>query len=389
MLLVAVLAAAYLIYGIVEYQIHLRNLRAVPVRVHVNGTRGKSSVARLRAAGLRAGGVRTVAKTTGSAARYIHPDGSEEPIPRAGPANIREQLGIVRRARLEGAQAIVMECMAVMPELQIVCEQRILRSTVGVITNARPDHLDVMGPTVEDVAVALSGTTPLGGALFTSEHERQAALAAAAAERGAEFHEVDPGHYGSDVTSGFGHVEHADNVALSLAVCEHLGVPKDIALGGMRAATPDVGALTIHRVREGGKEIEFVNGFAANDPESTAAIWKVIAPADDRSRKVIGVVSMRSDRHDRARQYGQMLGSALKADHFILTGGLTHPVRTGALKRGVPEQAMTDMGGRSADEIYARIVELTTDRSLVIGVGNIGGVGGELVALVKSKSAAA
>jgi gamma-polyglutamate synthase len=386
MLLVAVLAAAYLVYGILEYQVHLRNLRAVPIRVHVNGTRGKSSVARLIAAGLRAGGIRTVAKTTGSAARYIHPDGSEEPIPRAGPPNIREQLGIVRRARREGAQAIVMECMAVMPELQIVCERRILRSTVGVITNARPDHLDVMGPTVEDVAVALSGTTPRGGALFTSEHERQGALAVAAKEQGAEFREVDPTSYGSDVTAGFGHVEHADNVALSLAVCEHLGIPKDVALDGMRTAAPDIGALTIHRVREGGKEIEFVNGFAANDPESTAAIWRVIVPATDRSRNVIGIVSMRADRHDRARQYGQMIGETLKADHFILTGGLTHPVKAGALKRGVPGETMTDMGGCSAGEIYAKILELTKDRSIVIGVGNIGGVGGELVALVKSKS---
>jgi poly-gamma-glutamate synthase PgsB/CapB len=386
MLLVAVLAAAYLLYGILEYQVHMRNLRAVPIRVHVNGTRGKSSVARLIAAGLRAGGVRTVAKTTGSAARYIHPDGSEEPIPRAGPPNIREQLGIVRLARREGARAIVMECMAVMPELQIVCERQILKSTVGVITNVRPDHLDVMGPTVDHVALALAGTTPTGGALFTSEHERQGVLVAAAKERGAAFQEVDPASYGSDITAGFGYVEHTDNVALSLAVCEHLGVPKDVALGGMRAANPDVGALTIHRVREGGREIEFVNGFAANDPESTAAIWRVIVAGTDRSRKVIGIVSMRADRHDRARQYGQMIGEALKADHFILTGGLTRPVRAGALKRGVPEETMTDMGGSTAEQIFEKLIELTSDRSLVIGVGNIGGVGVELVALVKSKS---
>jgi len=55
----------------------------------------------------------------------------------------------------------------------------------------------------------------------------------------------------------------------------------------------------------------------------------------------------------------------------------------------VSEQAMTDMGGCSAEAIYAKVIELTTGRSLVIGVGNIGGVGGELVALVKSKSAKA
>ena len=43
----------------------------IPIRIHVNGTRGKSSVTRLIAAGLRAGGKRTFAKTTGTAPRVI------------------------------------------------------------------------------------------------------------------------------------------------------------------------------------------------------------------------------------------------------------------------------------------------------------------------------
>ena len=63
-----------------------RNRSRVPVRVHVGGTRGKSTTTRLVAAGLRAGGMRVVAKTTGSAPRLILPDGTEEPWPRRGPA---------------------------------------------------------------------------------------------------------------------------------------------------------------------------------------------------------------------------------------------------------------------------------------------------------------
>jgi hypothetical protein len=44
---------------------------AIPVRIHVNGIRGKSSVTRLIAAALREAGIRTVAKTT--ARRAPHP----------------------------------------------------------------------------------------------------------------------------------------------------------------------------------------------------------------------------------------------------------------------------------------------------------------------------
>ena len=43
-------------YWIYEYWRHQRNVNAIPIRIHVNGTRGKSSVTRLIAAGLRAGG---------------------------------------------------------------------------------------------------------------------------------------------------------------------------------------------------------------------------------------------------------------------------------------------------------------------------------------------
>jgi poly-gamma-glutamate synthase PgsB/CapB len=385
MLLVFFVVLAYLAYGVLEYRLHLRNLRSVPVRVHVNGTRGKSSVTRLIAAGLRAGGLRTVAKTTGSAARYIAPDGSEEPVVRPGPANIREQLSVVSRARRDRAQALVIECMALRPELQRISERTLIQSTVGVITNVRPDHLDIMGPTVDDVAVALSGSTPRGAALFTCEHARLGPLRDAAQALGSELHEVLHEAHDPEIAQGFRYVEHLENVVLALAVCEHIGVPSETALEGMRNAEPDPGALTIHCVRDGDKEIEFVNAFAANDRESTAAVWRAIDPRSDPGRDVIVVASMRADRPDRAFQFGEILAEDLHADHYILAGGLTHPVRNGAVKLGVPPERITDMGGRTAGEIFDRILEFSHGRSIVIGVGNIGGTGGRLVSLFRSR----
>jgi len=385
MTLVLVIAIAFFVYGVLEQRLHLRNLSAIPIRVHVNGTRGKSSVARLIAAGLRAGGIRTAAKTTGAAAVYIHPDGFEELVSRPGPPNIREQMGIVAWARREGARAIVMECMAIRPDLQCVCEHKLVRSTVGVITNVRPDHLDVMGPTVDDVAVALSGTVSPGGILFTSERERLTALADTSRELGAELREVDEDSYGTDVTLGFSYVEHRENIALSLAVCEHLGVGPDVALAGMRDVQPDPGALTVDRVVHEGKEIEFVNAFAANDRESTLAVWNVIDPSSDPGRTIIAVASMRPDRPDRAFQFGEIIAEDIEADHFILTGHLTHPAKSTALSHGLSPEKILDLTGKEASEIFEKIVELTPKRSIVIGIGNIGGTGGRLVAFFKER----
>ena len=71
----ALLLAGLTWFGVWETRRHTRTLRQIPIRIHVNGTRGKSSVTRLIAGGLRAGGIRTVAKTTGTMARLIFPDG--------------------------------------------------------------------------------------------------------------------------------------------------------------------------------------------------------------------------------------------------------------------------------------------------------------------------
>src|SRR5512137_274202 len=81
--------------GFGEAYLHRRNLSKIPIRIHVNGTRGKSSVVRLIAGGLREGGITTCAKTTGTLARMILPDASEYPIFRPAGANVIEQMRIV------------------------------------------------------------------------------------------------------------------------------------------------------------------------------------------------------------------------------------------------------------------------------------------------------
>ena len=148
-LLVAAGAGLLTAAGIAESWLHRRFLHSIPIRIHVNGTRGKSGVTRLIAAGLRAGGLRTCAKTTGTLPRMIAPDGSEYPVFRPARANVIEQVRIVRAAARENVDALVIECMALQPALQSLCELKLVRATHGVITNVRADHLDVMGPNVD------------------------------------------------------------------------------------------------------------------------------------------------------------------------------------------------------------------------------------------------
>src|SRR5713226_3708402 len=115
MILIMILNAETDFYGMWEYFRHQKNINAIPIRVMVNGTRGKSSVTRLIAAGLRSGGIKTLGKTTGTKPRLIYPNGSEVPIIRPGKANIIEQRMVFNKAVDLGVDALVVECMAVLP----------------------------------------------------------------------------------------------------------------------------------------------------------------------------------------------------------------------------------------------------------------------------------
>ena len=202
-----------------EYYRHLRYVNAIPIRIHVNGTRGKSSLTRLISAGLRAGGLVTVGKTTGTLPRSLLPDGKEASIVRLMGANIIEQKYIFRYAASMKPDAIVIECMAVNPAYQWITERKFVRSTIGVITNARPDHLDLMGSTVQSVAMCLSNTLPAKGVAFTAEDEQFHILKRVAKQRHTKLHKIRPHDVTDEEMAEFSYIEHKDNVQLALAVC--------------------------------------------------------------------------------------------------------------------------------------------------------------------------
>ena len=135
---------------VAEKIFHDPRVKRIPIRIHVNGTRGKSSVVRLIAEVLRKAGITTLAKVTGTEPALVFPDGHEERIERRGPSRIQEQVWLIKRAARLSVEAIVVECMAIEPRtLNLPPRLNMLKSTIGVITNVRPDHFEVMGETLD------------------------------------------------------------------------------------------------------------------------------------------------------------------------------------------------------------------------------------------------
>jgi len=383
-----VLIGLLIALGALESARHRRNLARIPIRIHVNGTRGKSSVTRLIAGGLRAGGIVTCAKTTGTAAAMILPDGSEYSIYRAAGPNIIEQVRIAETVVEAGAEILVIECMALQPILQSLSELRLIRATHGVITNVRPDHLDVMGPGEADVARALAGAIPVHGTLFTASETQLDVFERAARDRGSEMVVVSRDEVAavSDADiNGFSYLEHRENVALALRVCAAFGVERDVALQGMWSARPDPGTLTVHEVEFFGRHLFFANGFAANDPESTERIWCALLKLFPVAEKRIALFNCRIDRPERSRQLGEACVGWPPADCYVLMGTGTYIFARAATKHGLDVRKLVIAEHQDAGAIFETLLDQSGASALIMGMGNVHGRGEELARLFRNR----
>jgi len=385
MWVVFVLFLILAIYGFWEYRSHQFHLGQLPIRIHVNGSRGKSSVTRLITGGLRRGGYKVFGKTTGTKPRMLFVNGNEVPVRRIGKPNIIEQIRIVGRAAEQKPDFFVAECMGIQPHLQELLEKQLIRSNIGVITNVRPDHLDTMGPTLYEVAHSLSTTIPRKGHLFTSERKYYDILSDRAGILKTEIHPVDDDGVTDSEMRGFSYLEQKENVALALSVCQHFGVSREDAMRGMQEIEPDPGVVRRYHLVIHEKSIEFVNAFAANDPESFLKIWDLLKIHHESGKTVIVLVNSRKDRIQRAEQLGEFIATELDADYFVIAGEYTKPLVAKAIASGMPHNKIEDLGGRSQEVIFNALVSLTQEKSLVFGIGNIVGFGEQIVDYFKDR----
>lgn len=363
-----------------ERRRHNKNLRSIDIRINVNGIRGKSSVTRLIAGALRTQAHwNAIAKTTGTAAMFIYPGGREVPIKRPhGVVNVIEQKDIIRKAVDLDARAFVVECMAVMPELQELNQEVLLQANIVVITNVREDHLEEMGPTLEDIARSLSRSMPVGGICVTAEHEYWEVLQEEADKRNCELVYADPSSVTNEEMSWFSYITFKDNVACALVVAEIVGIDRSIALAGMVAAQPDPGVLRVDEWEYNEKAFRVANLFAANDPNSTMMNLRLL-----QQRRYIGddlsvIINCRPDRVERNGQMGALV-EAIDPCHVFLMGT---PTRSALLQ--IPEHLRDRVINleKVADgqDTLERIVQAlpVSNHSLVM-VGNIHGGGEELL----------
>ena len=356
-----------------------RRCSAIPLRIAVTGTRGKSSVTRMLASVLRESGRTVIAKTTGSKAVIILPDGLEKEVKRRGRPSIMEQKQFVHLGANLGADTVVAEIMSVHAENHFVEAQQLLKPHVVLATNFRVDHTAAMGNTREGVASVISLDVPSGSRVFVPEHECLPAFREAMRENGAELVEVP-----AETATGYEvrDTDFPENLHLVFAAARSLGLDDEMILKGIRHARQDIGALQIWRYELPGLKnaCVAVNAFAANDPESTLLVQRqVMTGLGDDAGQCIGLMNLRADRGDRTIQWAEALADgALREFSRLYLCGLHAPALARRLPRnGVPIEVLRRT---RPQEVMKAILSRDQDRrSVVFGFGNIGGLGEALV----------
>ena len=348
---------------------HRRRLATIPIRIHIAGTRGKSTVTRMIAAGLRSGDVKTLAKTTGSEPRFIDPDGTDRVFPRRGPAAIVEQMRLVKEAARLQAKALVVECMAIRPEMIDASERHLIRATTLVITNLRPDHQEELGDAPDAMADAIKWALPAGGRVYMTDEAADPALLARARALNCAVTTVTA--TGLDPDSA--------NRALALAVCEGHGISTQSAEAAIACAFPDPGHFTTTEIATPAGSCHIANAFACNDVTSLSRLWGASTDSGER----IVLLNARRDRPLRTLAFLQFFASLPERPEIVLAGD---PLARRLAKRlGLNAVSLRARDASGALDEISRHVK---SGAVVWGIGNYRGMGADFADEIRRRAVA-
>ena len=362
----------------------IKTVRSIPLRICVTGTRGKSSVARLIAACLREAGFTVLARTTGSKPVIIFPDSEEKEIHRRGSPSILEGKRLLKLGAKLEVNALVTELMSIQPECSYVESTQLFNPHILVITNIRLDHIAQMGSSKQEIARCFASLFPEKGTVFVPQEEFSPVFEKAVEVMSARLIQVDRESFQeySRSEEGILPYEFEENVRLVFALAEFLKMDREIVLQGLKKVRPDFGRLKMWTMDVGAppQHWNLVSCFAANDPDSTQRVLSRLMkkkPLEEKEK--VGLLNLRRDRGDRTIQWLRSLNenSFPEFRKIFLTGEHASAFKK-RLKRSSEMESFI-LKSRAPKRILEEISEIVKAEAVVVGMGNMGGAGKELV----------
>ena len=309
-----------------------RNRKAIPVSIGGWGTRGKSGTERLKSALFSSLDLRVIAKTTGCEAMMIYgkSTGEQYEVPLFRPfdkASIWEQSDVLDFARKTKADVFLWECMGLTPRYVRIL-RRWMQDNFATITNAYPDHEDILGPTGIDVAKEMSAFIGSNTQVFTAEQSMMPILSDAADEKNTtliQTHWGDGYQITSDIRALYPYEEHPDNIALVCKMAQYIGIEKDyVYKETAERIVPDIGVLQhFNSAPLGAISQSFVNSMSANERLATIENWKRLELFDLNEQpniQTIALINNRNDRIARSKVFAQIIAEDLCFDYLVVIG---------------------------------------------------------------------
>jgi hypothetical protein len=242
-----------------------------------------------------------------------------------------------------------------------------------VVTNVRLDHREEMGWTKREIARSLSSAIRPGTTVFIPGSELYPEFEAAAGRAGVQIIALESAATGSFFD---------EDSRLAAAVASRLGVSEAAALRGISAAAADFGSLKAWEAELGvpPETWTLVSAFAANEPESSRLILNHLQESlITNGRPLIGILNFRADRGDRTRQWLDAYRQDFFSDFRSLYGVGAHVYSLSLRRRSGRSPSLILLSDRTAPVIMEKLASREAAGPVLIGLGNIGGLGEALV----------
>lgn len=347
----------------------------IAVKIHVNGTRGKSTITKYIFAGLIEDHLRVLGKVTGEIPTLLLPDGSQKAIKRRGSARVQEQFNILRKAKKEKIDALVLECMSIDPILQKL-ESFFFKPDIYIISNIRDDHREKMGNSLDDQIKSICDAIPANSKIIAGESAYMDIIKGVAIVRNSQF--IQAIDLSDEEKKNISQSAFEINVQIALTACIESGIPRQIAFKGILKQIEKIKS-PLCAITNGQQKRYFLNAFSVNDIPSFKDYLKLWTSELNIADKVSVVFNTRSDRPLRTGLFVEWI----KSNHenievVILTGD--HKMRANRLlSRSETKFKIKNIPNRHQSSIKDLILESTINSSLIVGVGNIKGLGYQII----------
>ncbi|MCA9734475.1 MAG: hypothetical protein H6696_20335 [Deferribacteres bacterium] len=360
-----------MLFLVVEYATLVKALKKIPIRILVNGTRGKSSSVKILYQIFRKNGKIVCAKTTGDEPKLYFHEGSEHVIHRSAPAGIFENIRHLRRMAKLQPEAIILECNALQAETQRILASSIFKPNYVLITNILPDHQEIMGNNlIENTRVlrecipdsATIITIPTVAKLLHESCQNSFRLLVANSKAPSDRYENIP----ESII--------AEHWSLIQTMCRHVSIEEDLCKEVFHQFWREANARICLTFPE--KNTELCDLFSANDVESTHRfVQHALEHTQTQEKELIFLLNCREDRPLRTQQFSHYLGKNFSESLVWLTGSGRYLGKRMLVNQKFPKERLFLL---NRHEIRGKVFENSGRNKLIFCIGNHKGMDGFL-----------